>query len=414
MWHPGIKPFVRSRQVTDGTYRRVEPSKQALFDLGQNPNERPRICLPGFPLFTLTAQTSCIWSPSLGRMLTINEIATGQGLPCTPTVAGALGMPVLELAHLARTAACRLIGNGMTLCCVGAVTLWALRWLKFDHGPAPRGVKANEAHEVSSHFIFEPVDVTSKPPPSAPATSASEATSRATASSTEYRSAPPLCCVSTPTPIRPSPLDLSIASGSSGQEAFSQSTAPFIECHAPAPRRDPVFPEWVVQLVADYETAWNEYSAELVASCTADRICTSESDGRQRDGFPLPCLPLDIEVSTFPNCSLGGVGLCETTVRLANLAIGVLNVLAGHWCTLSRLGRSAPQRQSQGMCLAKASRMLERLAKTTRPPPANRAWAELIDDKVALGVSTKLDRLIAADCDLLDQSGAVDALDSVP
>ena len=122
-------------------YRRVEPSKQALFDLGQNPHERPRICLPGFPLFTLTAHTSCIWSPSLGRMLTMNEIATGQRLPCTPFVAGALGMPVLELTHLARTAACRLIGNGMTLCCVGAVALRALRWLKFDHGPVPRGVK---------------------------------------------------------------------------------------------------------------------------------------------------------------------------------------------------------------------------------------------------------------------------------
>ena len=315
-------------------------------------------------------------------------------------------MPVLELAHLARTAACRLIGNGMALCCVGAVTLWALRWLKFDHGPVPRGVKANEAREVSSDFIVEPVVVTSKPPSSASATSASEATSRATASSAEYHSAPPLCSVSTPTPIRPSPLDLSIASVTSGQEAFLQSTAPFIECHAPAPRRDLVFPEWVVQLVADYETAWNEYSAELVASCP--------SDGRQRDVFPLPCLPLDIEVSTLPNCSLGGVGLCETTVRLANLVIGELNVLAGHWCTLSRLGRSAPQRQSQGMCLAKASRMLERLAKTARPPPANRAWAELIDDKVALGVSTKPDRLIAADSHRLDQSGAVDALDSVP
>ena len=117
-------------------------------------------------------------------------------------------------------------------------------------------------------------------------------------------------------------------------------------------------------------------------------------------------------VRELPCCAaLGEVDLV-TISRFANLIIGGLNALAGFRCVGSRIARSAPQRQSQGMCLAKAARMVGRLSQGPEPPPSSQSWAQLIDDKEALGISTAPAKLIAKDCDLIDPSGAVDALDA--
>ena len=57
--------------------------------------------------------------------------------------------------------------------------------------------------------------------------------------------------------------------------------------------------------------------------------------------------------------------------------------------------------------------MIERLSKVPEPPPSSQAWAQLVDDKEALGISTAPAKFISKDCDLIDPSGAVDSLDAV-
>ena len=57
--------------------------------------------------------------------------------------------------------------------------------------------------------------------------------------------------------------------------------------------------------------------------------------------------------------------------------------------------------------------MLERLSKTSEPAPSSRAWAELIVDKEAHGISCAPAKRIAESCDLIDPIGPVDALDAL-
>ena len=85
--------------------------------------------------------------------------------------------------------------------------------------------------------------------------------------------------------------------------------------------------------------------------------------GRHRDIFPLPLLPHDLAVLDLLGCkdldnSL--VGLC---VRLASLTVWSLNVLCGVKSPAARVGKAAPQLQSQGLCLLKSARMIRRLSR---------------------------------------------------
>ena len=105
-------------------YLDVFGDTDAIYDLDQLPRGRPRLARKDCPLFTLTAHTRLAWSPTENRCLRRAELGAAMGLPTHPGIACSYGTKVLSFDHLSRSAAGRLIGNGMSLSSVGAVIAW--------------------------------------------------------------------------------------------------------------------------------------------------------------------------------------------------------------------------------------------------------------------------------------------------
>ena len=97
-------------------YIRVFGDRLGVYDLDQLPRGRPRYAQAGSPLFGLTAHTRNVWSPAANRCLRRGELAAAMGIPCHPALAAVYGMPALSFDQLSRSAAARLIVNGMSVC----------------------------------------------------------------------------------------------------------------------------------------------------------------------------------------------------------------------------------------------------------------------------------------------------------
>ena len=131
-----------------------------IYDLDQLPLGRPRHALDGTPLFTLTSHTRLAWSPGMPRCLRRNELALGMGLPSHPAVGCIYGSPVLNFEGLSRSKSARLVGNGMSVPCVGSVLAWCAALLEPSFGPVPRGVDlaCNKNTEPRTTDLERPVD----------------------------------------------------------------------------------------------------------------------------------------------------------------------------------------------------------------------------------------------------------------
>ena len=110
-------------------YLRIFGDSGAIYDLDQTPTGRPRLARSGLALFTLTAHTRLAWCPEEGRALRRNELAAAQGLPSNPALACALGIGTIDFDRYSRSCAARLIGNGMSLPCIGSILFWCSRWI---------------------------------------------------------------------------------------------------------------------------------------------------------------------------------------------------------------------------------------------------------------------------------------------
>ena len=92
----------------------------------------------------------------------------------------------------------------------------------------------------------------------------------------------------------------------------------------------------------------------------------------------------------------------------ANVTIRALNVLVGGRTPGLVIARTAPQRQSQGMVLIKALRLIMRARSAAEPLEGRTAWASLIDDQDELTNPALKSKLVVDRCDLLEASGLVD------
>ena len=105
-------------------YLRVFGDRHGVYDLDQLPRGRPRYTQANCPLFGLTAHTRNVWSPAANRCLRRGELAAAMGIPCHPALAASYGIAPLSFDHFSRSAAARLIGNGMSVPCVGSIMIW--------------------------------------------------------------------------------------------------------------------------------------------------------------------------------------------------------------------------------------------------------------------------------------------------
>ena len=109
-----------------------------FYDLSQNPSFRPRACTGSEPLFTLTTSTGIVWSVAEARCMSATELAAAQGLPSHPSLACALGTQRLDFSCLKRGTWSRMVGNGMSVACVGAVLAWVNTYAVTTCGDVPR------------------------------------------------------------------------------------------------------------------------------------------------------------------------------------------------------------------------------------------------------------------------------------
>ena len=114
--------------------------RDGAYDLDQLPDGRPRHVAAGRPLVGLTAHTRMVWSPNANRCLRRSELAAVMGVPCHPALSIAYGLPPLSFDHLSRSAAARLIGNGMCVPCVGSVMHWCSVFCSPDVVDVPRSL----------------------------------------------------------------------------------------------------------------------------------------------------------------------------------------------------------------------------------------------------------------------------------
>ena len=119
--------------------------RDGAYDLDQLPDGRPRYVAAGRPLFGLTAHTRMVWSPAVNRFLRRSELAAAMEIPCHPALSIAYGLPPLSFDYLFRSAAARLIGNGMCVPCVGSVMHWCAVFCTADVIDFPRALSYSQA-----------------------------------------------------------------------------------------------------------------------------------------------------------------------------------------------------------------------------------------------------------------------------
>ena len=167
-------------------------------------------------------------------------------------------------------------------------------------------------------------------------------------------------------------------------------------------------PSWLCVLLSRLEGVVEDFSVELTNSGTFAQAQEQTPVGRQRDIFPLPLLPVSDNLVTLPHCASSSPRDLGAAVGLADVTIRALNVLVGGRTPGPVIARTAPQRQSQGMVLIKALRLIMRARSAAEPLEGRTAWASLIDDQDDLPNPALKSKLVADRCDLPEASGLVD------
>ena len=129
-------------------YRKSYGYGAGFYDLSQDPSFRARACKASDPLFTLTTNSSNIWSIADARLLSGNEIAAAQGLPSHHALGAALGLAPLDFGSYKRTVWSRLVGNGMSTSCIGAVLSWVAAYAVPSLGEVPSHLGAIDDNVV--------------------------------------------------------------------------------------------------------------------------------------------------------------------------------------------------------------------------------------------------------------------------
>jgi len=129
-------------------YRKSYGYGAGFYDLSQDPSFRARACKASDPLFTLTTNSSNIWSIADARLLSGNEIAAAQGLPSHHALGAALGLAPLDFGSYKRTVWSRLVGNGMSTSCIGAVLSWVAAYAVPSLGDVPSHLGAIDDNVV--------------------------------------------------------------------------------------------------------------------------------------------------------------------------------------------------------------------------------------------------------------------------
>ena len=160
-------------------------------------------------------------------------------------------------------------------------------------------------------------------------------------------------------------------------------------------------PSWLGDLLGRLESAVVDFSVELTNSGTFAQAQEQTPAGRQSDIFPLPLLPASDDLITLPHCADSSPQDLVDAVGLANVTIRALNVLVGGRTPGPVIARTAPQRQSQGMVLIKALRLIMRARSAAEPLEGRTAWASLIDDQDELPNPAFKSKRVADRCDLL-------------
>ena len=146
----GFSKAVRRRSRE---YLRVFKDKLSIYDLDQLPRGRPRRARPGAPLFGLTAHTRNCWSHAFGRSLRRDELAASMGLPSHPALSSRYGMQHISFEGLSRSAAGRLIGNGMSVPCIGSILTWCAAHTIPDVVLIPAGLPITDTDPCLSRAV---------------------------------------------------------------------------------------------------------------------------------------------------------------------------------------------------------------------------------------------------------------------
>ena len=353
----GFSAAVRKRSRE---YLKVFRDRASAYDLDQLPRGRPRRSKAGDPLFALTAHTRNVWSPAEGRRLRRNELAAAMGMPADPALAMIYGMVPLQLEGLSRSAAARLVGNGMSVPCVGAVMWWCAVYCS----PAVVAIPGELAARVSKEQIdavesvdaclpgVEPVDAVESVDASLPGVEqvdAVESVDELTTTESLFGIQPQLLSLSAPLE---SPHASQLCTGCSTTPRPSTLSATASTWRA----------------LGDLGRALCSHGvfAELAATLRAE-VRPAE---RLRELYPLPLVPTDVVAS------LDGVGRedsCEAKAYFDGVVVG-LNWLYGYRGSCISIGTvTAAQGAAHGVIVKAALDLHARLVASFESRD-NRGW----------------------------------------
>ena len=98
--------------------------------------------------------------------MSATELAAAQGLPSHPSLACALGTRRLDFSCLKRGTWARMVGNGMSVACVGAVFAWVNTYAVTTCGDVPRAPAVPSLDEAQFddwlHYVGGPAHVSDK------------------------------------------------------------------------------------------------------------------------------------------------------------------------------------------------------------------------------------------------------------
>jgi hypothetical protein len=161
-WRQALQPFLRWTNLSAASWKRLpqelpqrprarlstaEAKELAnyvrrhpdgeVFDLSQSCAKRRRVVTTGGPLFTVTTKNNSYYVVPAKACLSEPEVCASMGYPHRdwPELVAAMGVPahlLPPLRSVGQTATRTMLGNGMHMCCVGAVLLAARMHLMLD------------------------------------------------------------------------------------------------------------------------------------------------------------------------------------------------------------------------------------------------------------------------------------------
>ncbi len=123
-------------------------------DLSPTATKRPRVPYACGHAPVLTSTCSSLFWLQAHRFATKTELGLMQGLPTLHSLARSWNFRFVDFTNFSRSAAGKLIGNGMHVQCVGAVLVWLLAFNKWPSASVPRDLCPGTelSHKVRSLF----------------------------------------------------------------------------------------------------------------------------------------------------------------------------------------------------------------------------------------------------------------------